>query len=92
MRKIDFAEDAPQYWSAQPGLQCAASVDGALCTYAVTAEALEEHFAAGSYRKEDLVSAFADHRVEIERVARTFFEMTGARNIVLHSGHFRFAA
>nr|WP_265632451.1 DUF1488 family protein [Cupriavidus cauae] len=64
-------------------------MDGALCTYAVTAQALEEHFATSSYRKEDLVSAFADHRDEIER---------GCANLLrddwsaLHRGHFRFAA
>ncbi|WP_434033789.1 DUF1488 family protein [Cupriavidus sp. a3] len=44
-----------------------------------------------SYRSEDLLPAFMSNRQDIERVAGALFEMTGARHIVLHSGHFRFA-
>ncbi|CAJ0887538.1 DUF1488 family protein [Ralstonia mannitolilytica] len=57
----------------------------------ITAEALEDHFGARSCRSDDLLSAFRVHRSHIEEVARTLFEQTGAKDITLHSGHFRFA-
>jgi len=90
MKQIEFLACEPTYCAAGPALQCRASVDGASATYAVTAEALEDHFGARSCRSEDLVLAFSGHRSDIEAVARTMFEMTGARQVTLHSGHFRF--
>uniref|UniRef100_UPI003F495C66 DUF1488 domain-containing protein n=1 Tax=Cupriavidus yeoncheonensis TaxID=1462994 RepID=UPI003F495C66 len=92
MSQILFPESVPTYCAAGPSLQCPAQIDGAAATFEVTAEALEDHFGARSYLYEDLVSAFATHRNAIEKVARGVFEMTGAHNIVLHSGHFRFPA
>ena len=68
----------------------AASVDGRLACYAVTAEALEEHFGARSWRQEDLLQAMESHRGTIEDMARSLFKLTDSHNIVLRSGHFRF--
>ncbi|WP_442873421.1 hypothetical protein [Cupriavidus sp. USMAHM13] len=36
------------------------------------------------------MAAYERNKRDIESVARSLFEMTGARNVVLHSGHFRF--
>lgn len=92
MSQITFPAAKPAYCPAGPSLQCPVQIDGTPATYEVTAEALEDHFGARSYLYEDLASAFANHRNAIEGVARGIFEMTGAHNIVLHSGHFRFSA
>lgn len=91
MSHVDFLDAKPAYCPAGPSLQCSARVDGSPATYEITAEALEDHFGARSYLYEDLVPALLSHRDAIEGVARGIFEITGARNIVLHSGHFRFA-
>lgn len=90
MKQIEFSTSDPIYCAAGPVLQCGASVDGSKASYAITAEALEDHFGARSCRSEDLVQAFFGHRSHIEAVARAMFEMTGATQITLHSGHFRF--
>ncbi|MGO4152612.1 DUF1488 domain-containing protein [Cupriavidus sp. YAF13] len=89
--KIVFAKAIPSYCPADLCLECAASVNGIPASYAITAEALEDHFGARSHRPEDLIQAFEGHREDIECVARQLFELTAAHNIVLHSGHFRFA-
>ncbi|ANH76931.1 DUF1488 domain-containing protein [Ralstonia insidiosa] len=90
MKQIEFQACEPIYCAAGPTLLCGASVDGNNATYAITAEALEDHFGARSCRSEDLVQAFSGHRNDIEAVARAMFEMTGSKQITLHSGHFRF--
>ncbi|TXI78673.1 MULTISPECIES: DUF1488 family protein [unclassified Cupriavidus] len=92
MKQIEFPDGVPSYCPAGPSLQCEARVDGAPACYDITAEALEDHFGARSYRYEDLSEAYVHHRDAIQAMARSLFEMTGARNIVLHSGHFRFQA
>ncbi|MCO5414834.1 DUF1488 domain-containing protein [Ralstonia mojiangensis] len=91
MKEIRFLPDEPTYCAAGPRLQCRASVDGSSASYAITAEALEDHFGARSCRSDDLLSAFKGHRGDIENVARMLFEQTGSKEITLHSGHFRFA-
>ncbi|ATG21797.1 DUF1488 family protein [Ralstonia mannitolilytica] len=91
MKHIRFLPGEPTYCAAGPLLQCGASIDGSCASYAITAEALEDHFGARSCRSDDLLSAFRVHRSHIEEVARTLFEQTGAKDITLHSGHFRFA-
>ena len=91
MRQIDFLNQAPSYCPAGPSLQCSVRVDGSLASYGITAEALEDHFGARSYQFEDLMAAYERHKPDIESVARSLFELTGASNVVLHSGHFRFA-
>ncbi|MGE8367058.1 DUF1488 domain-containing protein [Cupriavidus basilensis] len=91
IKQIIFPKASPSYCPADLSLECPVSVNGAPASYAITAEALEDHFGARSHRAEDLIQAFEGHRDDIEGVARQLFEMTAAHNIVLHSGHFRFA-
>jgi len=91
MKQIVFPDATPAYCPAGPCLDAAAMVDGSPARYSISAEALEDHFGACSYRAEDLMQAFQSNKEEIQRVARALFEMTGAHSIMLHSGHFRFA-
>lgn len=91
MDKIRFSCATPAYCAMRPSLRCDATIGDMPVTYEITAEALEDHFGARSYRSEDLLQAYVSHRADIERMAEALFEMTGARHIVLRSGHFRFA-
>ncbi|WP_084004128.1 DUF1488 domain-containing protein [Cupriavidus pauculus] len=90
MSLIEFPVATPAYCASGPTLQCQARIDGAPACYGITAEALEDHFGARSYRCEELIGAYARNRETIEAMARKLFEITGAHSIVLHSGHFRF--
>ncbi|AMP37336.1 MULTISPECIES: DUF1488 domain-containing protein [Ralstonia solanacearum species complex] len=90
MKSIEFSSGQPHYSAADLTLTCMANVDGSPACYAVTAEALEDHFGARSYRQEDLLLALETHRDAIEDMARALFKLTDSHNIVLHSGHFRF--
>ncbi|WP_354682792.1 DUF1488 domain-containing protein [Cupriavidus necator] len=87
MPDITFPRSLPTYCAASLTLSCPATVNGSPTQYSVTAEALEAHFGARSPREEDLVAAFTSNRQRIE----SLFELTQAREIVLRSGHFRFA-
>jgi len=89
---ISFPHITPTYCAASLTLSCPAQVDGNDTLYSITAEALESHFGARSTRKEDLVAAFTSNRSRIEQLAVSLFELTEAREIVLRSGHFRFAS
>ncbi|MCY1211448.1 hypothetical protein D9M72_231600 [compost metagenome] len=91
MSDITFPRSLPTYCAASLTLSCPATVNGSPTLYSVTAEALEAHFGARSPREEDLVAAFTSNRQRIERLAESLFELTQAREIVLRSGHFRFA-
>ncbi|CAG9166594.1 DUF1488 domain-containing protein [Cupriavidus respiraculi] len=91
MKTIEFPDVQPSYSSAEPCLQCVATVGGDPASFAVTAEALEDHFGARSYQAEDLLAAFHEHREEILCVARNMLELSDSHNVMLHSGHFRFA-
>jgi hypothetical protein len=90
MPDISFPRSVPSYCAASLTLTCPATVDGKPTLYSVTAEALEAHFGARSPLEQDLVEAFTSHRQSIESLARSLFELTQAREIVLRSGHFRF--
>lgn len=91
MAEITFPRSLPTYCAASLTLSCPATVDGEPSLYSVTAEALKSQFGARSPREEDLVQAFTAHREQIENIALSWFEMTRAHEIVLRSGHFRFA-
>lgn len=91
MADVSFPSSTPTYCAASLTLSCPAMVNGNDTLYSITAEALESHFGALSPRKEDLVAAFTSNRTRIEQLAETLFELTEAREIVLRSGHFRFA-
>lgn len=90
MESIEFHTSPPRYCAADLTLTCTASVDGIPACYAVTAEVLEEHFGARSWRQEDLLQAMESHRGTIEDMARSLFKLRDSHNIVLRSGHFRF--
>jgi hypothetical protein len=90
MKSIEFPQGLPHYCAADLTLTCTANVDGRPASYAVTAEALEDHFGARSYRQEDLMQALETNRGAIEDMARALFKLTESHTIVLHSGHFRF--
>ncbi|WP_454765245.1 DUF1488 domain-containing protein [Cupriavidus campinensis] len=92
MTEISFPSSAPTYCAASLTLSCPATVNGNSSQYSVTAEALEDHCGARSPREDDLRAAFTSNRQRIEQLAETMFELTKAREIVLRSGHFRFAA
>jgi len=91
MSAVTFPRSSPSYCAASLTLSCPAVVNGSPTQYSVTAEALEAHFGARSPREEDLVAAFTSNRERIESLAQSLFELTEAREIVLRSGHFRFA-
>ena len=91
MPEISFPRSVPTYCAASLTLSCPATVNGQPTLYSITAEALETHFGARSPREEDLVRAFTSHRQRIERIAEGLFELTQAREILLRSGHIRFA-
>lgn len=88
MKSIEFPPGRPQYSATNLTLTCVANVDGSPACYAVTAEALEDHFGARSYLQEDLLLALETHRDAIEDMARALFKLTDSHNIVLRSGHF----
>ncbi|MGO4415987.1 DUF1488 domain-containing protein [Cupriavidus sp. KB_39] len=91
MAQISFPTSVPSYCAASLTLSCPATVNGNSSQYSVTAEALENHCGAQSPREDDLRAAFTSHRQRIEHLAEILFELTKAREIVLRSGHFRFA-
>ncbi|MGO4306110.1 MULTISPECIES: DUF1488 domain-containing protein [unclassified Cupriavidus] len=92
MTEVSFPTSVPTYCAASLTLSCPATVNGSQSQYSVTAEALETHCGARSPREEDLLHAFATNRQRIEQLAESLFELTEAREIVLRSGHFRFAS
>lgn len=91
MPDIDFPESDPTYCAATLTLSCPAVVNGSPSQYSITAEALESHYGATSPRREDLIQAFSEHRKSIESIAESMFELTEAKDILLRSGHVRFA-
>ncbi|MBY4898977.1 DUF1488 domain-containing protein [Cupriavidus sp. AU9028] len=92
MPYITFPSSVPSYCGCSLTLSCPATVNGKPSRYSITAEALESHFGARSASREDLVRAFTDHRQHIERLAERMFELTESREIMLRSGHVRFAS
>jgi hypothetical protein len=54
-------------------------------------EAIEDHFGAPSPSSDDLLDAFNHHRAEIENTARTLPHVMDTKQLLLHSGHFRFS-
>lgn len=88
--RIAFSSSAPEYrdWNLTVGFP--AIVDGRAVDCAISAEALEDHFGAASCSASDLLQAFSRHRDEIEAVARQLLHETHTKELLLHSGHFRF--
>lgn len=90
--RIEFERGAPQYrgWNMTVGFP--ARVDGVPVDCSISIEALEDHFGAASIAQADTVGAFLLHRKAIERVARRMLRATATRQLLLHSGHFRYDA
>jgi hypothetical protein len=88
---ITFLKQAPVYLSDELALMFWALADGERIPCTVSAEALEDHFGATSWREADLQRAFDDNRVAIEGAAEQLLTSVGRRPVRLRSGYFRFA-
>jgi hypothetical protein len=87
---ITFLTQAPVYLSDEPALLFTARVDGRSVECTISAEALEDHFDAVSWREEDLQRAFENNRAVIEGAAEQLLTSVGCRPVMLRSGYFRF--
>lgn len=87
---ITFPDDAPAFDGSSLTVRFAACVDGKIVVCAITAEALEDHFGAASWREEDLQRAFESHRSSIQGAAEQLLSRVGATSVTLRSGFFRF--
>ncbi|HEV3104536.1 MAG TPA: DUF1488 domain-containing protein [Trinickia sp.] len=88
--QIIFPNEAPEYSGRELTLAFPAVVDGERVQCSITAEALEDHFGAASWRLEDMMGAFDAHRARIEAATRRLLSETKARCVVLRSGYVRF--
>ncbi|WP_408150065.1 DUF1488 family protein [Caballeronia glebae] len=87
---ITFLTQAPVYLSDEPALLFTALVDDRSVECTISAEALEDHFGAASWREEDLQRAFENNRAVIEGAAEQLLTSVGCRPVMLRSGYFRF--
>ncbi|SAK51130.1 periplasmic protein [Caballeronia fortuita] len=89
---ITFASQPPVYQGDVPSLTFAAFADGEHIACTISAEALEDHFGAASWREEDLQQAFESHRSSIEGAAEHVLSRVGgtSTSVMLRSGFFRF--
>lgn len=87
---IKFPTHAPVYLGDEPALMFLALVDDHSVQCTISAEALEDHFGAGSWREDDLQRAFEDNRAVIEGAAEQLLTSVGCRAVMLRSGYFRF--
>ncbi|SAL83865.1 periplasmic protein [Caballeronia arvi] len=87
---IKFPSQAPVYQGDVPSLTFAAVADGEHVQCTISAEALEDHFGAASWREEDLQRAFESHRSSIEGAAEHLLNRVGGTSVMLRSGFFRF--
>jgi Protein of unknown function (DUF1488) len=88
--RIAFSSSAPEFRGWNLTVAFPAIVNGHAVDCAITAEALEDHFGAASCSASDLLEAFRAHRKEIERVAHDLLQNTQTKELILHSGHFRY--
>ena len=86
---VTFPDDAPAFDGAQMVVRFVALVDGVPLSCAITAEALEDHFGAGSTLEADLLRAYAEGREGIHAVCRRAIEASHGAAVVLRSGLFR---
>ena len=87
---IKFPTQTPVYQGDAPSLTFVAVADGEHVQCTISAEALEDHFGAASWREEDLQQAFESHRSSIEGAAEHLLKRVGGTSVVLRSGFFRF--
>jgi hypothetical protein len=89
MMRVTFPDDAPVFDGAQMVVRFVANVDGVPLSCAITAEALEDHFGAGSTLESELLRAYADGRERIRDVCQRAIEQSDGAAVVLRSGLFR---
>lgn len=87
--RVTFPDDAPVFDGAQMVVRFVANVDGVPLSCAITAEALEDHFGAGSTLESGLLRAYADGRERIRDVCKRAIEQSDGAAVVLRSGLFR---
>ncbi|KAA0084936.1 DUF1488 domain-containing protein [Paraburkholderia sp. T12-10] len=87
--RVTFPDDAPVFDGAQMVVRFVANVDGVPLSCAITAEALEDHFGAGSTLESELLRAYADGRERIRDVCQRAIEQSDGAAVVLRSGLFR---
>ncbi|WP_309477080.1 DUF1488 family protein [Trinickia acidisoli] len=88
--RVTFADDdVPAFDGAQMVVRFIAVVDGVPLSCAITAEALEDHFGAGSTLEAELLRAYEAGRERIRAVCRRAIEESGGAAVVLRSGLFR---
>lgn len=89
LMQITFSDDKPAFDGANLTVRFLAQVDGEPVTCAITAEALEDHFGAGSALESELMSAFEKGRHRIRSVCAEALDQNEGEGVVLHSGLFR---
>ncbi|HEX7683013.1 MAG TPA: DUF1488 domain-containing protein [Trinickia sp.] len=87
--RVTFPDEAPVFDGAQMVVRFVAMVDDVPVSCAITAEALEDHFGAGSTLEAELLRAFAEGRQRIHEVCRLAVEQSAGAAVVLRSGLFR---
>jgi hypothetical protein len=87
--QVTFPDDAPIFDGAQMVVRFVAIVNGVALSCAISAEALEDHFGAGSTLEAELLRAFAEGRARIHEVCKRAIEESGGAAVVLRSGLFR---
>ncbi|WP_408145545.1 DUF1488 family protein [Caballeronia glebae] len=88
---IKFPPQAPEYIGEEPALMFLALVDDRGIECKISAEALEDHFGASSWREDDLQRAFENNRAVIEGAAEQLLTSVGCKPVILRSGYFRFS-
>ncbi|OXI78067.1 hypothetical protein CFB50_37775 [Burkholderia sp. AU33423] len=91
-RRVTLVDEPPVFDGAELQLCFVVDVDGEPQTWAITVEALEDHFGARSALEADLRDAFEQGRARIEAAcADVLGDSNGNGNggMVLHSGYFR---
>ena len=83
--RVTFPDDAPVFDGAQMVVRFVAMV----LSCAISAEALEDHFGAGSTLEAQLLQAFDQGRTRIHDVCKRAIEENGGAAVVLRSGLFR---
>lgn len=87
--RVTFPDDAPQFDGAQMVVRFVAMVDDVALSCAITAEALEDHFGAGSTLEAELLRAYDSGRSRIHSVCTRAIQESGGAAVVLRSGLFR---
>ncbi|WP_322025162.1 DUF1488 domain-containing protein [Burkholderia sp. BCC1977] len=90
-RRVTLTDAPPAFDGAALQLRFVVDVDGTPQTFAITVEALEDHFGAQSALEADLLDAFERGRARIETACVDVLA-DGGSDMVLHSGYFRAAA